>query len=74
MATKDVTITVQAVVTGIRIDAKAGTLTIDGVQQDVATGATVRSFSEDVTPLLTPAQLAHVTAIVTRAQAWADAK
>ena len=71
MATGQITLNVSAVVTGIRISA-AGRITIDGVLQDTTTGATVRSFSEDVTDQLTPTQLAHVTAIVQRAQQWAD--
>lgn len=75
---KQVTLNVNGVLTGIRIAAgdvsTPPRLTLEGVQQDVATGQTVAAFSEDVTDLLTPAEKGRLTAIVTRAQAWIDAK
>lgn len=74
---KTVQIDINGVVTGIRIDAADQAnprLILEGVQQDAATGATVRSFSEDVTSQLNPTQKSRITGIVTQAQAWIDAK
>lgn len=68
------TIEVNAVVTGIRIDVTARRLLCEGVLQNTATGETVRSFREDVTDSLSPAMKANLTALVTRAQTWADNK
>lgn len=74
MTTRPFATTVNGVVTGIRIDVNGPRLMLEGVLLDETTGATVRSFSEDVTPQLTAAQLQRVTDIVARAQAWIDAK
>lgn len=70
---KSLTFDVEGVVTGIRIEVRGPRLIIEGVQQ-ATDGRTVASFSEDVTDQLTPTQRAALTTIVTRAQAWIDAK
>jgi len=67
-----ITLDVEAKVTSIQINTDGPRLVLQGVLRDTVTGDTFRGFSEDVTDVLTPTQMARVVAIATQAQAWAD--
>jgi hypothetical protein len=75
VATRQLTVDVDGIVTGIRIEATTPPrMIVEGVLQDTLTKATVKSFSEDVTDILPPAAKTAVQTLVTRAQAWIDSK
>lgn len=74
MAQAQKTLTVEAIVTSIRIDPVGQQLYLEGVLRIVGSGEIVRSFSENVTGLLDATDTQAAVRLVTRAQAWVDAK
>lgn len=71
-----ITLDVEAVLTGINIDPNGPRLFLRGFLREVGQpdSPPIREFYEDVTGLLTAQQLTYIEAIVTRAQAWLASK
>lgn len=78
MAQAQVTVTMESVLTGIRLDPVNRRVLVDGyirVQVGAeASWARLESFSEDVTPLMSPEQVTAALLLVAGAQAWIDSK
>jgi hypothetical protein len=76
MATAQRTITVESVLTAIRIDPVAKTLTLRGeLRQGTGEDVTVIArFDEDVTDLMDAGDRTAAVRLVSRAQAWIDSK
>lgn len=74
MATRTVSVTLTGKVLSVEIDVQGQRLTLSGAIVVDGTSTQVQAYSEDVTALLNAEDVAAVTRIVTRAQAWIDGK
>jgi len=78
MAQTEVTVTMESVLTGIRLDPITSRVTVDGYIR-VATnghysGTRMESFNDDVTDLMSPEQVAAALLLVAGAQGYIDSK
>lgn len=74
MAQAQKTVTVESVLTHVRIDPVGQRLVLEGVIRVVGSGQIVATFTEDVTASMDATDLTAATRLVNRSQTWIDSK